>query len=79
MSWFRKNERIDNAFIKLMDSLCSWERNTNRGSILLFVPNEKDEEIILIIDGKPVYPLHYSTLLGQLNVMKRNIEGRYRG
>ena len=77
MVWFRKNERVNDAFIRLMDALCSWERNTSRGSTLLFVPEEKDEEVILIKDGKPVYPVHYATLISQLEHMKRNIEGRY--
>lgn len=78
MGWFRKDKRIDHAFINLMDAICEWERSTGRGSRLLFVPDEKDEEIILLIDGKPIFPIRYNTLMSVLGVMKHTIERRFK-
>jgi len=37
-----------------MDALCTWERETGRGSKLLLVPDADDEEIVFAMDGKPV-------------------------
>lgn len=51
---WHKDPEVDKALIRLIDALCTWERNTGRGSTLLFVPDHEDEEIILAIDGKPL-------------------------
>lgn len=51
--WHR-NPEVNQALIRLIDALCTWERNTGRGSTLLFVPDHEDEEVILAIDGKPL-------------------------
>ena len=51
--WHRDPE-VDQALIRLIDALCTWERNTGRGSTLLFVPDHEDEETILAVDGKPI-------------------------
>jgi len=72
MSWHR-DERINRAFISLMDALCTWERNTGRGSKLLFIPNEPDEETIFLMDGKPV-SLTKSVLISQLDVIKSKLQ-----
>ena len=51
--WHRDPE-VDKALIRLIDALCTWERNTGRGSTLLYVPVDEDEDPILAIDGKPL-------------------------
>lgn len=53
---YHKDEEVNNAFIRLMDALCSWERNTFRSSTLIFVPDNIDEyeKVIIAQDGKPL-------------------------
>lgn len=72
MSWHRDRE-VNRAFIGLMDALVTWERNTGRRSKLFFFPEEDDEEIIFLMDGKPV---SYTTfvLISQLDVVKSELQ-----
>jgi hypothetical protein len=49
-----KCEECETALIRLLDELCSWERDTGRGSTLLLIPHNEDEEIIMAQDGKPI-------------------------
>ncbi len=42
------------AMIRLLDVLCTWERNTGKRSTLIFVPHTPDEHIVLAQDGKPL-------------------------
>ena len=54
MSW-HKNPEINNALIRLMDELVTWERETGRGSTLVFVPHYPDDGAELkVLDGKPI-------------------------
>lgn len=55
MSW-HKDEKVNSALIRLLDELCSWERNTGRGSKLFLIPDHIDEweQIVFAMDGKPV-------------------------
>jgi hypothetical protein len=71
MTWHRDNE-VNQAMIRLMDALCTWERETGRGSKLLFIPNEDDEEILFVIDGKPVSHTPF-LLVGQLEEIKKHV------
>ena len=77
MGWHRDRE-VNQAFIKLMDAIVSWERNTGRGSKLFFIPDNKDEEIIFMVDGKPLADFSYSLILSQLDVSKATIKGYYK-
>lgn len=45
---------VDEALTRLLDALCSWERDTSRGLTLILIPHEDDEEIFLSQDGKPI-------------------------
>ena len=45
---------VRKAMTELADVLCQWERNTGRKSVLIFVPEESDEELALCLSGKPV-------------------------
>ena len=53
---YHSDKEVEKAMIRLMDALCSWERNTFRGSTLIFVPDTIDEheKIIFAQDGKPM-------------------------
>jgi len=72
MSWHRDRE-VNQAFIGLMDALVSWERNTGRGSKLFFIPDNLDEEIIFMMDGKPLADFSYSLIISQLEVVKNKL------
>lgn len=73
MNWHR-DEKVNRAFISLMDTLVSWERDTGRGSKLLFIPNADDEKTILLVDGKP-YPHGPIDLIIQLDIIKSKLRG----
>lgn len=53
---YHADKEVNKAFIRLMDALCSWERNTFRSSTLIFVPDNIDdhERVIIAQDGKPL-------------------------
>lgn len=55
MGSYHRLPEINNAIIRLMDALCTWERNTGNGSKLLLVnENEADGPNLFAMDGKPV-------------------------
>ena len=68
---------VDKAMIRLVDALCTWERNTSRGSLLIYVPDFQgdSERILFVQDGKPLPDdVHLQALvLGKL--MARATEG----
>lgn len=53
---YHKNEEINKLIIELLDALCTWERNSGRGSTLILIPHTPDERIVMAQDGKPVDP-----------------------
>lgn len=53
MNQWHESDEIEGAFIRLLDALCNWERSTGRDSLLVFVPVEGDERVIVAIGGKP--------------------------
>lgn len=71
MNWHRDKE-VNRAFIGLMDALVSWERNTGRSSKLLFIPDADDEEIIFLMDGKPVSHTPF-LIVNQLDMIKTRL------
>ena len=74
MSWHGDKE-VNQAMIRLLDALCSWERNTYRGSTLLFIPDTRDkhEKIIFAQDGKPM-PDDLSLYLAILDGLKLKLQ-----
>ena len=70
---FHKDIEVRAALIRLLDSLCTWERNTGNGSKLFLVhDNEADGETIFAMDGKPME--HTSFELGlDLDLVKNQI------
>ncbi len=72
MSWHRDKE-VNRAFIGLMDALVSWERNTGRRSKLFFFPEEDDEEIIFLMDGKPMNWRPF-IIIDQLELIKAKLQ-----
>ena len=52
---FHRDPDVRSALIRLIDALCTWERNTGNGSKLFLVhDNEADGETIFAMDGKPL-------------------------
>lgn len=51
MSLFHQDPVIDHAFDELLRELNSWERATGRESLLVFIPIEKDEKVIVADSG----------------------------
>ena len=49
-----RDRECNSALIRLLDALCTWERNTGRKSTLILIPHSVDEGIIQAQDGKPV-------------------------
>ena len=47
-----KDAEVQDAMVKLMDALCSWERATGRTNLLLIIEPESDF-LCLALDGKP--------------------------
>lgn len=39
---YHKNEEINKLIIELLDALCTWERNSGRGSTLILIPHTPD-------------------------------------
>jgi hypothetical protein len=58
-----KCAEVEEALNRLLDSLCMWERETSRGSTLILIPHEDDEEIITAMDGKPLDDFSVSRLI----------------
>lgn len=44
---------VDQAFTRLLDALCQWERATSRDGLLLYIPEHKDEPVVISQGGKP--------------------------
>jgi len=72
-NWHRYKE-ADETFLRLMDALCTWERETGRGSKLFFFPDADDEQILFIMDGKPVN-WDLGVLINQLELMRVRLSG----
>jgi len=55
MAWHTDSE-VNQAIIRLIDSLCAYERNTGIGSHFLLIPEDASDarKTIYAIDGKPV-------------------------
>ena len=52
MNW-HKDPECDRAIISLFDAICSYERSTGRESLIVIIPIEDDEPIVLSDSGKP--------------------------
>lgn len=48
------NRESNEAFSRLLDVLCNWERATGRRTTLLLIPHSPDEIMAAAVDGNPV-------------------------
>lgn len=75
---FHKDAEVRSALIRLLDSLCTWERNTGNGSKLILIhDNESDGETIFAWDGKPLEHTPFELCL-DLDLIKSQIKRRYK-
>lgn len=52
---YHASRNVEDAIIRLLDALCSWERDTGRGSTLILIPHTRaDGDIVVAQDGKPI-------------------------
>jgi len=56
---WHKDPKCKQALVELNDALCTWERDTGRGSTLILIPKSIDEPIVMSQSGKPL-PENYS-------------------
>lgn len=56
MGQYHKDEKVEQALIKLNDEICSWERSTSREVLLMVIPFNGDEKIHISMNGKPMEP-----------------------
>ncbi len=54
-----KDGVVEQAFVRLNDELCEYERATSRSGLLLYIPDHRDEEIVITQGGKPFIRLFY--------------------
>lgn len=78
MSYHRDRE-VNKAMIRLLDTLCTWERETGRGSKLLLVPDADDERLVFAMDGKPIHYIDSLSLGVQLDQIKSKVFRKSRG
>ena len=53
MGQYHLDEEVEKAFIRLLDSLCTFERSTFRDGLLVYIPENKDEKLAISWGGKP--------------------------
>ena len=63
---------VEKAFIRLNDELCQYERATSRGGLLLYIPDHRDEEIVITQGGKPHIELYAPEEKEELKHIFRN-------
>jgi len=51
---YHMDKEVNSAIIRLLDALCEFERGSGRRSTLILIPHNKDEEILIAQDGKPL-------------------------
>ncbi len=47
---------VQAALVRLLDALCQWERSTGRESLLVLIPVEQEEPVVVADSGKPLGP-----------------------
>ena len=77
MSYHRLPE-INSAIIRLLDALCTWERNTGNTSKLILVHgNKEDGPNLFAMDGKPIGHSRFELCL-DLDMIKNQIMPNWR-
>ena len=77
MSYHRLPE-INSAIIRLLDALCTWERNTGNTSKLILVHgNNEDGPNLFAMDGKPIGHSRFELCL-DLDMIKNQIMPNWR-
>ena len=67
-----RDEIVEKAFIRLNDELCQYDRATSRGGLLLYIPDHRDEEIVITLGGKPHIELYAPEEKEELKHVFRN-------
>jgi len=73
---YHMDKEISTIILQLLDRLCEWERDTGRRSTLILIPEAKDEDIILAMEGKPI-PINTQLYLETIfkdSLKRRNTE-----
>ncbi len=65
---YHKDKEVNDCLVKLMDALCTWERQTGRASTLILIPHEPDERLVLARDGKPALEKYTAAFCDQVYV-----------
>lgn len=60
---YQEDPDVEKAIVALADALCTWERNTGRQSLLILVPIEPVEKVVMLFNGKPANETAPSDLL----------------
>ena len=56
MTRFKLDGDVDSALLRLNDAICEFERATGRRYLLMLIPENPDESILISMDGKPLPP-----------------------
>ena len=67
-----KDGVVEQAFVRLNDELCEYERATSRSGLLLYIPDRQDEEIVITQGGKPHIELYAPEEKEELKHVFRN-------
>ena len=67
-----RDARIKAAFTRLNDELCQYERATSRSGLLIYIPDHRDEEIVITLAGKPHIELYAPEEKEELKHVFRN-------
>ena len=67
-----KDDAVKQAFVRLNDELCQYERATSRSGLLLYIPDRQDEEIVITQGGKPHIELYAPEEKEELKHVFRN-------
>ena len=67
-----KDGVVEQAFVRLNDELCEYERATSRSGLLLYIPDHRDEEIVITLAGKPHIELYAPEEKEELKHVFRN-------
>ena len=54
MTQYHSDDRVNRAFIELLDRLTEHERHTGQESTVVFVPHNPEEPVVMAQNGKPV-------------------------
>ena len=53
---YHRDEKVNEAIVRLLDELCQYERDTSYGSTLVLILPIQDGKVLRAMDGKPILP-----------------------